>query len=116
MKKILNSEQIKAFTLAVILVGFGLAMFGAYRYLDAALQLNNNIAQQIQTAGEDISNLSNGEAQLLMSADIQRRELLQQQNYSLIFAGVGLALVAAAWLAGDFLAARRPKNVKLNQL
>jgi hypothetical protein len=51
-----------------------------------------------------------------MSADIQRRELLQQQNYSLIFAGVGLALVAAAWLAGDFLAARRPKNVKLNQL
>jgi len=115
MKRIVNSEQIRAVTLAIVIVGIGLIVFGAYRYLDAARQLSDNMAQKIQESGTEISNLSNGEAQMLMSADIQRRKLLQQQNYAMIFAGVGLALAAAGWLAGDFLAARRAVKLKLNQ-
>jgi hypothetical protein len=106
MKNLLKSDQIKAFTLAIMIVGIGLFAFGAFRYLDAARQLNNNMAQKLHDSGEQPSNLTTGEAQMLMSADIQRRELLQQQYYALIFAGVGLALAAAGWLVGDFLAAR----------
>lgn len=114
MKNIFKSEQIKAILLAIIIIGFVLVAFGAYRYIDAALQLNNNIAQRTHASGEDISNLSTGEAQMLMSADIKRRELLQQQNYALIFAGAGLVLVAVGWLGGDFLVARSD-NAKINQ-
>jgi hypothetical protein len=107
MKKFLYSEQARAFTLALVILGIGLIVFGAYRYIDATRQLNDNMAQKVHDSGEDVSKLTNEQAQMLMGADVARRELVQQQNYAFILGGVGLVLIAVGWLGGDFLAARR---------
>ncbi len=108
--KHLNETNLKAFTLAIILVGIGLALFGLYQYIDASQRLSTNVAQQVHDSGEDISALSNDDARSLMASDLERRDLLAQQNRALIMLGAGMALGALGWLCHDFLRSQLEKK------
>ncbi len=108
--KHLNETNLKAFALAIILVGIGLALVGLYQYIDASQRLSTNVAQRVHDSGEDISALSNDDARSLMASDLERRDLLAQQNRALIVLGVGLALGALGWLANDFLRSQLAKK------
>jgi hypothetical protein len=92
--KIFTHERINALIAALVLIGIALILVGIWRYVDAAQRLTTNQAQSIQ-AGDASFNIETPEqAQGLIAADVQRRRLEQQQNESLVLAGVGLAVLA----------------------
>jgi hypothetical protein len=56
---------------------------------------------------------SKAEAQMLMVADIERRELEQQTSQSAIFVGAGFILIAIGWLGRDALKSRQARGTAL---
>ncbi|NDJ62901.1 MAG: hypothetical protein GYB67_17400 [Chloroflexi bacterium] len=91
----------------MIIIGFGLGIFGILLLVTASNGIEQNIAYQTQQSGQEIAP-SEAEALALLAADVELRELRQQRNFALIFAGAGLILIALGWLSLD--AVRRRQN------
>jgi hypothetical protein len=106
MLRKINREQLRPFTMALIIVGIVALLFGAYRFVDAATRIQNNQAFQIQSSGQPISPQDNGEAQSLIASGIEYHALVGQRNESLVIGGVGLVLVSLGFLGTDLLRSR----------
>ena len=97
-----------AFT--ALLVGIILVGYAGYRVIDINNQLDNNLAQQFRDSEEQAEIQSTNEGYSLMSADLERRELLRDRNTAYIFGGVGLALIGLGWLGYDLLNSRKRRT------
>jgi len=113
MLKIFSREQIKPIAIAIILVGLGALLFGGYRFVDAALRIQNNLTFQIEQKGNEIAPQSQAEAQMLFATGVEYRELLAQRHQSLMILGSGIVLISLGWLGADILNGRRKNKEAL---
>ncbi|MBZ0281875.1 MAG: hypothetical protein K8L97_14135 [Anaerolineae bacterium] len=113
MLNIFNRERVKPITIALILIGLAALLFGGYRFVDAALQIQNNLAFQLEQSGGEVSPQSDAEAQMLVSTGLEYRELLRRRNESLMVLGGGIVLLAVGWLGADVLNGRRKDKGEL---
>lgn len=95
---------------SAMLAGVLLAAFGALRYVDLSNQLAENPAAQIHASGEAAQVENADEGYNLMSADIARRRLVDEQYSMMIIGGLGLALLGLGWLGNDIVRSRRSKG------
>jgi hypothetical protein len=106
---IFTQERINAFIMALILIGIVLVIISVVRFISASVQLEGNLAHQIQSSDTPINPETPDEAQGLVASDIERRELSGQRNEALVMGGAGLGLLAVGWLGYDFARGRRRK-------
>jgi hypothetical protein len=106
---LLSRENLRSVTIALILLGLLALGFGGVRFVMASQAREANYAY-LQRAKGDTLQLSEEQARVLFSADMELRTLERQRNEGAIFIGVGVALVALGWLGGDLL---RKKPVAL---
>ncbi|MCY4466756.1 MAG: hypothetical protein OXE46_14595 [Chloroflexi bacterium] len=95
---------------SAMLVGVLLAAFGTLRYVDLSNQLTGNPAAQIRESGGAVQVENANEGYSLMSADIARRRLVDEQYSMMIIGGLGLALLGLGWLGGDIVRSRRRRK------
>ena len=103
----ISKDWINAFILTLLIFGVLLSLFGSYRFIDASLRLEHNLAYQISSSGEAISPESNAEAQRLIAANVERGDLAQQRVDGMIVGGLGLILLAVGWIAFDIVRSRK---------
>jgi hypothetical protein len=107
LERLVNAEWMKPALYALLIIGIAALVFGVFRFLEATVNMQNNLAYQIQASDQEIDPQSEGEAMQLMSADLERRALDRQRDQALIVAGAGLALISLGWLGNDFVSIRR---------
>jgi hypothetical protein len=107
VERLVKAEWIKPTLYALLIIGIAALLFGAFRFLEATVNIQNNMAHQIQSSGQQVDPQSESEAMQLMSADLERRAFDRQRDQALIIAGAGLALIALGWLGNDFVSLRR---------
>ncbi len=112
MTKILNSEFIERLIFTTIVIGILMTLFGAFRFFTLSNQLANNEAAKIHASGDEISPQTNTEVRGLVSADMERRELVKERFNMMVVGGVGLAFIGAGWIVMDILRSRRKKDDK----
>ncbi len=105
----LRRDWINAAFLTLIIIGLALALFGAYRFIDTSLRLEDNPAHQLIVSGETIDPQSRAEARGLVAADIERRQLLYDRYIGILAGGAGLVTLAVGWIGFDILRHRRQK-------
>jgi hypothetical protein len=99
----------RALLLTPIIIGILLLVGGIVWYAILSTQINNNIAYQIRSENQQIDPQSQAEALGLVSASEQLRDLGHNRDLATIMGGVGLVLIAAGWLARDFVVSREQK-------
>lgn len=95
---------------SAMLVGVLLAAFAVLRYVELSNRLVDNPAAQIRESGEAVRVENAGEGYSLMTADIARRSLVDEQYRMMIMGGLGLALLGLGWLGSDIARSRRGKT------
>lgn len=110
MFKTFNREQLRPFTLALMIVGALALALAAYRYVDAWTRLQNNQAYQIEVNGQTVAPESEAMAQMLIAAGVEYRRLNLQRNEALMIGGGGLALLALGWLGSDLISGKKRKT------
>ncbi len=95
---------------SAMLVGVLLAAFAVLRYVELSNRLADNPAAQIHASDEAVQVEDAGEGYSLMTADIARRRLVDEQYRMMIMGGLGLALLGLGWLGNDFVRSRRSKG------
>ncbi len=110
MPNLYHSALIDRLLFAAMLVGVLLAAFGALRYVDLSNQLAANPAAQVRESGAEVTVETANEGFGLMSADIERRRLVEEQYHMMVAGGLGLALLGLGWLGNDLVKARRARQ------
>jgi drug/metabolite transporter (DMT)-like permease len=105
----LNAEQMRAFTLAIVILGVIVLIAAAFIYFNASAQLATNAMQQRLQSETPPEAQTGAEGAVLLAAGAARQRLLQQQGVGIALAGIGVVLVAGGYLVGDVLAGRRRK-------
>lgn len=106
MSKFLEHEWVRAGVMALAIIGAVLLLIGLAYFIDSTQRLNSNLAYQLQTSGQPVNPQSETEAQGLIAADIQKRDLLQRRSMAVACIGGGLALLTAGWLGRDIIVGR----------
>lgn len=110
MGRLLNAEQARAVTLAVIILGVIALIAAAFVYFNASSQLAGNAMEQRLQSDVAPEAQSGAEGAALLAAGAARQRLQQQQGVGIALAGIGVVLVAGGYLAGDILAVRRRRQ------
>ena len=105
MLKFLHEDWFRGVLYTVLAIGTAALIFAAWQYISAAQQLQNNIAQQLQSE-TGITLESVDEARGLMAADLERRDLAQQQFQAMMTGGAGLVIISLGWLTLNYLRQR----------
>lgn len=106
MNRLVRQEWFRTLFLVLLILGVVLLGFAVVRYLTLSYSIGQNIAYQIHSQGGQADPQTINEAQGLMAADLDLREMLHQQNLALIIGGVGLILLGAGWLGRDLVMSR----------
>jgi uncharacterized membrane protein YidH (DUF202 family) len=108
-------ENSKYIIFTAIVVGIGFLIYGAYTYWDTSRGIN-----KIEEERERVARILQGtetisDPSAIALSDIERRrrreELVDEQNLAVRFVGIGIALLAAAWLIRDFVFVRFRKRL-----
>ena len=110
MGKLQGGALIDRLLFTAMLVGALLAAFGALRYVDLSNQLAANPAAQLHSSGDEVKVETTNEGFGLMSADIERRRIVEEQYHMMVAGGLGLALLGLGWLGNDLVRSRRAKQ------
>ena len=110
MPKLNSGALVDKLLFSAMLVGLLLAVIGGLRYVDLSNRLADNPAAQIHQSGGEVQVESAGEGYSLMTADIERRRMVDEQYSMMIVGGAGLALLGLGWLVNDIVKARRRKT------
>jgi len=108
----LNAQKLTNIAMILIVfLGIGITVYGAYLYVDAQQGIDNNKFIQAKESGDpliptDVSRLGSE----MYQSQIEYNELLNQRGESPRYAGVGLAIIAVAWIGRDFITNQRKKN------
>jgi hypothetical protein len=106
----LENEWFRGLVIAFLMIGAALILYGIYQFVDATVQIQNNIAYQREVNGSDAQTITDAEAQMFLMADIQYRTLSIQRTNSLVYGGIGLSLMALGWLGYDISRSQRRKR------
>lgn len=112
MQKLIDQEWFRSLFLTLIIIGILLLAFGVVRYFTLSYQMGQNLAFQIQSQDQSVDPQSMAEAQGLMASNEELRQINASRSQSVIFAGVGLALLGLGWLGRDWVQSRRRKAAK----
>lgn len=110
MSSLLTAERLRAFTLALIILGVIALIAAAFVYFNASAQLAGNAMEQRLQSDVPPEAQTGAEGAVLLAAGAARQRLLQQQGVGVALAGVGIVLVAGGYLLGDLLAGRRKRR------
>lgn len=119
-------EYSKYVAFSAVVIGIGLILFGIYSYWDASQVISGLEADQetIERALQGQETIDNAQAQSIVFSDVERRErrdeMVDQQHLAQRYAGIGIALLAAAWIIRNLFFERFKKqmaqaNVSENQ-
>ncbi len=107
---ILEHEWFRGMVVALLMIGSVLALYGIYQFVDASAQIQTNASYQREVAGIETPPANQTDAQMFMAADVEYRKLRIQRSNSMIYGGVGLAIMALGWLGYDFARTQRRKR------
>ncbi len=107
---ILENEWFRGFVVACLMIGAAFTLYGIYQYINANLQIQSNPAYQREISGIETPPQDQSEAQMFMASDVEYRRLRIQQSNSLVYGGIGLAVMALGWLGYDFSRTQRRKR------
>ena len=110
MSKIISGALVDKLLFSAMLVGLLLAVIGGLRYVDLSNRLADNPAAQIHHSGGEVQVETAGEGYNLMTADIERRRMVDEQYSMMMLGGAGLALLGLGWLLNDIVKARRRRK------
>jgi hypothetical protein len=105
--KFVNEEWFRGVLYALVGLGILALLFATWQYINAAQQLQANIAQQIHENESEISPQTTTEARGLVAADMERRTLINQQFQAMMIGGAGLILIALGWIIMNFTGKRQ---------
>jgi len=114
-EKIGEYSKYVAFT--AVVVGIGLLLVGIYLYWDADQEISDLEADRelVEQALQGTETIDNSQAQSIVFSDVERRkrhdEMVAQQHLAQRFAGIGVALVAAAWIIRNLFFGRFKRQV-----
>ena len=106
MRHWLKAEQLKSVTIALMLLGLVALLFGLYRFATLTQSQNENAAYQIRQQDSTVQLQNQADAQMLMSADLDLRNIQRQRNEAAVIIGVGVALLSVGWLGNDLIRSR----------
>lgn len=106
----LEHEWFRGLVVACLMIGAAFTLYGIYQYINANLQIQSNPAYQREISGIETPPQDQSEAQMFMAADVEYRRLRIQQSNSLVYGGIGLAVMALGWLGYDFSRTQRRKR------
>lgn len=106
----ISSTIFERILFTLVVVGLLLGLYGTVQAINFSIQLSNNIAQQFHDSGEELDIQSTAEGRGMMTADLERRELIRQRGQMLVFVGVGVVLIGIGWLGYDFRNSRREED------
>ena len=110
MSRLLNAEQLRSVTLAVIILGVIALIAAAFVYFNASAQLSNNAMEQRLQSEVPPEAQTGAEGAALLAAGAARLRLQQQQGVGIALAGIGVVLIAGGYLVRDIITARRRKQ------
>ena len=110
MRQLFKYETLKPVFYALILIGLALLLFGFYRFVSAAQAIPNNFAYKSHAQNVAVQQIDEATARVLMSADLDLRELERRQSESVILIGAGVVLTAMGWLLNDVVRSRRRRQ------
>jgi uncharacterized membrane protein YidH (DUF202 family) len=105
--RFVHQEWFRSLALAIVIIGVALSLFSAARYADLSFRIAGNASFQVRQAGGQAALQTETDARMLMSADLQLRELESDRNTALIAGGIGLVILAVGWLGYDMSRARK---------
>lgn len=94
----------------IVLLGAAIVAYGAYLYIDAERGIDNNKFIQAKESGEPVVPSARVATEMIESQH-EYNDLVNQRGQSPRYAGVGLAIIAVAWIGRDFIVNQRKKNV-----
>lgn len=107
---VLENEWFRGLIIACLMIGAALILYGIYQFVESTLQIQDNAAYQREVSGAENQTLTDAEAQMFLTADIQYRNLSIQRTNSFVYGGLGLSLMALAWLGYDISRGQRRKR------
>ena len=110
----MNPQKLTNLVMILIaLLGIGITAYGAYLYIDAEQGIDDNKFINAKEAGEplpvnqlEVSRLGSE----MFKSQQEYTELLNQRGEAPRYAGVGIAVIAVAWIGRDFISGRRKAN------
>lgn len=111
MKQVFNYEKLKPIFYAFVLIGLALLVFGFYRFLTASQAIPENFAYRYHQQNTAVQSIDEATARVLMSADLDLRDLERQRSESVIIIGAGVVLTAFGWLVNDVSRSRFRKTL-----
>ncbi|MCA0455707.1 MAG: hypothetical protein LCI00_17150 [Chloroflexi bacterium] len=109
MRQLFSYEKVKPFFYAFILIGLALLVFGLYRFVTTSQAVTDNFAYRYHQQNTAVQSIDEATARVLMSADLDLRDLERQRNEAVIVIGAGIILTAVGWLLNDFFRSRHQK-------
>jgi hypothetical protein len=110
-------EYSKYVAFTAVVIGIGLMLFGIYSYWDASQVISDLEEDQetIERALQGQETIDNAQAQSIVFSDVERRErrdeMVDQQHLAQRYAGIGIALLAAAWIIRNLFFERFKKQM-----
>lgn len=98
MLELLQAGWLRVVFLALAMTGVLLLALAAWNFSSADRELQGNLAHAIAGNRLRVSPQTDSQAQGLVGSDLQRRDLLQQQDMALMLGGGGLMLISLGWL------------------
>ena len=108
------SEYSKYVAFTAVVVGIGFLIYGAYSYWDASQEISDLEAdrERVENALQGAETITDPES--IVFSDIERRErhdeMVDQQQLAQRFAGLGIVLIAVAWLVRNLVLSRYGKQ------
>lgn len=109
MRQLLSYEKFKPVFYAVILIGLALLLVGLYRFVSASQAIPENFAYRYHQQNTAVQVIDAATSRVLMSADLDLRDLERQRNEAVIVIGAGIVLTALGWLMNDLFRSRHQK-------
>lgn len=111
MRQLLSYEKLKPVFYAVILIGLALVLVGCYRFFTTSQAITDNFAYRYHQQNTAVQAIDEATARVLMSADLDLRDLERQRNEAVIVIGAGVVLTALGWLVNDLFRSRYKKTL-----
>lgn len=115
LKQLTQKNWFRSLMLALIMVGLGLSLFSAARYIDLSFRITGNASFQARQTGEQVTLPTEADARVLMAADLELRQMEVNRSNIMISGGAGLVILAVGWLGYDMTRTQKPLTIMPQQ-
>ena len=110
LRSVFSQEWVKGVAYTLLALGVVWALYSAWQYGKAEINLRGNRAYQIHQSGEEISPQTATEQSLLVASDMERRKLERERWNAVIALGGGFITLSIGWLILNTHTALRPTD------